>query len=77
MLHYNEIKFVEFIAGTSIEKACEEALKLSIYKRCIVKFNFNGVEMEVYHNLFWKTFKEEVNDLVNEYDQKLKLLKEG
>ena len=75
MASYDEIRFIEFIAGTSIEEACEEALKLSIYKSCIVKFDFNGAEMRVYPTLFWKTSKEKVDELVNEYHQKIKTKK--
>ncbi len=43
-----EVKIYEFLAGTSIEEACEEAVEIAKRNNCIVKFSFNGVAMKVY-----------------------------
>ena len=47
MASYDEIKFIKFWRGTSIEDACKEAIRISSDENCIVKFNFNGIEMSV------------------------------
>lgn len=39
--------FVDFIAGTSITSACSDALWHSKNNQIQVRFNFNGVEMQI------------------------------
>lgn len=42
---------VEFLAGTSIEQAVEEAIeKCNLWQAAYVKFSFNGVNMSVRAN---------------------------
>lgn len=42
---------VEFLAGTSIEEACAEAIsKVNFFGFSYIKFNFNGVSMSVGKN---------------------------
>ena len=41
------IQLVEFLAGTDIEAAVKEAKRYAIENNCIVRFDFNGVEMNV------------------------------
>ena len=69
--YYNEIRFIEFLAGTELEDACRTALELALRKDIIVKFNFNGVEMKVYPLAEWENFEDEVKSLVKNYDRRI------
>ncbi|RKY33149.1 MAG: hypothetical protein DRP74_00420 [Candidatus Omnitrophota bacterium] len=59
-----EIKF-RFIAGTAIEEAIQVARTAARIYSCIVKFRFNGVNMEVCSS-------DDINEKVTEYMSKLK-----
>jgi len=42
-----EIKTFEVLAGTAIEEAVQEALSVAKRNACVVRFRFNGVDMEI------------------------------
>ena len=48
MINFIEIKDYRVLAGTEIKEAIEEAITLAMLNKCIVRFNFNSVEMEIY-----------------------------
>lgn len=52
-----EIKEFNVLAGTSIEEAIKEALEIANCIDCIVKFNFNNVEMIIYN---WSDLEGEI-----------------
>jgi hypothetical protein len=65
MNNLTEIKDYDVLAGTDIREAVEEAIKLTELNKCVVRFDFNGVEMKVYHF-------SEVKNLVDYYYRRLK-----
>ena len=60
-----EIRWVEFDAGTEIEEAVRDACSYAKRWNCIVRFRFNGVELEV-------DTSSDVEKKVEEYLEKLK-----
>lgn len=48
-MNYTPIQYIEILAGTDIKNAIKEAIDLAYSNRCIVKFNFNGIEMKIYY----------------------------
>ena len=44
-----EIKNFEVLPGRSIVRAIKDALTIAKRDRCIVRFGFNSVDMEVWH----------------------------
>ena len=61
---YDEVKYIEIVAGTEIQEAVREAIKLAKRENVIVKFNFNGVELSV-------TQHDDVEELVDYYHRQL------
>jgi len=59
-----EIKTFEVLAGTAIEEAVREALSVAKRNACVVRFRFNGVDMEV-------CWFDEVEEKVAEYFDRL------
>ena len=53
-----EIKHFNVLAGTDIKDAVIEAIRIAEEFNCLVKFDFNGVKMEIYN---FSEFMEEVN----------------
>lgn len=48
MTNFKEIKDFDVIAGTDIKEAVKEAISIAERYECVVRFNFNGVEMKIY-----------------------------
>jgi hypothetical protein len=69
MNNLKEIKVFDVLAGTDITEAIEEALKIANENNCIVLFNFNGIEIKVYH---FSNVKEEVNYYHRRLEEKMK-----
>lgn len=46
--NFTEIKDYNVLAGTSIKEAVVEAINLAEMNSCIVRFNFNDIEMKIY-----------------------------
>jgi hypothetical protein len=59
-----EIKYFEVLAGTTIKDAVGETLTIAKENDCVVKFDFNGVEMTVYK---W----DNLEDVINYYYKEL------
>jgi len=58
------IQRVEFLAGTSLQEAVREAYEYACRNRCIVQFNFNGVEMSV-------SWVSEVEEKIDYWEKKI------
>lgn len=59
-----EIKDFDVLAGASIEETVKEAINIAELNDCVVRFDFNGIEIKIYH---FSNVKAEVNY----YHQKL------
>jgi len=59
-----EIKTFKVIAGTYIEEAIQEAQLICRKESCLVRFRFNGVDLEI-------DASDDVESLVAEYEHKL------
>ena len=65
---------LEFDAGTNIDQACREAMWISAeHDSCIVRFRFNGVDMNVVSTE--SPSEEKIQACVSEYWEKLEALK--
>jgi poly(3-hydroxyalkanoate) synthetase len=74
---WSEVR-LEFMAGTDIEQACREAMWISAeHNSCVVKFMFNGVNMDVvsYEDPNEYPSEEKIQAYVSEYRKKLETLK--
>ena len=60
----NAILKLEFRAGTMIETAAKEAIKKAKMLDLAIEFNFNGVDLTVFHN-------SDVKTIVNRYHREL------
>jgi hypothetical protein len=60
-----EIKEFEVLAGTSIREAVKEAIKIANDSNCVVRFNFNEIEIKIYDF-------SNINDKVGYYYRRLK-----
>jgi hypothetical protein len=59
-----EIKDFDILPGTSIREAIKEATRIADYNQCVIRFNFNGIEIKVYDF-------SDIEDLVDYYGHRL------
>jgi len=64
MNNFTEIKHFDVCPGTDITQAVEEAITLAGDMKCVIVFDFNGIEMKIYDF-------SEVEMMVDHYHRKL------